>query len=249
MPVSKPTSTTRWGETSSNITEPALSYKQAGWLTGVAPPSAFENWKSKKVEDWLLYLQDLENQNWTWAGTQTFNGAVVFGSTVSVSGLLTVNSITVNSDINIAGHITSTNTGNVLTATASGATITVDVLTVNSNANLPVEGKTTLGTGISGYPKPTVWQDAHGAVHVEGAHAHSGDVASATIFAAGTIPSGMRPTATVRAICYAEDNAATKMSALLTIGTDGSVAMAGIGGSTKSVWFNVVYLPSIAGGP
>jgi hypothetical protein len=257
MPVSKPTTLPEWATSgSADITEPLLAEKQTGWIGGEAPPAQFFNWWMKLVYQWMTYVNDLPNQVITWIGAQTFNAvttflaaisgtSATFSLTVTGNSLVATNTVVAGSDITAVGDITA---GDAITA---GGQITGHDLTINAAGavNLPVQGKTTLGTGIAGYPKPTAWKGAEGEVHIEGAFAFGGDIASGTAFATGTVPSGFRPTAIVRAVCYAENAAGDNLSALISINTNGSISAEAIGVDFKSIWFNVVYLPSIAGGP
>lgn len=74
MPVAKPTKTPRWASAAGAvITEPTEGKKDIGDQVEERPPAQYRNWVAKITHDWVLWLQDIENQALIWNALQTFN--------------------------------------------------------------------------------------------------------------------------------------------------------------------------------
>ncbi|MCP4568606.1 MAG: hypothetical protein GY841_13600 [FCB group bacterium] len=54
----KPTFVPRWADTTGNISTPSEAQKNAGHVFEAAPPSSFENWRTKAVGNWLKWLNE-----------------------------------------------------------------------------------------------------------------------------------------------------------------------------------------------
>ncbi len=76
--ASKPSSIVRWGTDQTNETEPTSGQKDTGIVFGEAANSSRMNWILRTLGLWTSYLNDGD-----------LTGAHTFGSTVSVTGLLT----------------------------------------------------------------------------------------------------------------------------------------------------------------
>lgn len=64
--------------------------KDSGWLPGIQPPAQFFNWIFFLIYQWILWIQDLANQNFTggggvgpWTGLHIFTGGV--GTTAPIT--------------------------------------------------------------------------------------------------------------------------------------------------------------------
>lgn len=80
MPVAKPTDLAIWADGGgAEITVPTSSKQHAGWLAE-KPPHQYFNWWMNIVYTWVLYLNDLANQAFTWAAQHTFTLQPVFPS-------------------------------------------------------------------------------------------------------------------------------------------------------------------------
>lgn len=80
--ATKPTNLAAWNTGGANNTEPSAGEKITGWTVGQAPPSSYFNWWQRLVWQWLVYLDDIANIAWTWAGAHVFNSTARFNGRV-----------------------------------------------------------------------------------------------------------------------------------------------------------------------
>jgi hypothetical protein len=122
--MSKPTELPEWGTTSTNITDPPLSYKQPGFPTGAQVPSGVLNWLLFTIYSWILWLSTFESTAHTWSAVQTFSTApalpagvtgpvaatgAVSGSSLSTGGTLGVTGTSTLGTVNTSGVLTASN--------------------------------------------------------------------------------------------------------------------------------------------
>ncbi|MCP4570681.1 MAG: hypothetical protein GY841_24110 [FCB group bacterium] len=54
----RPTDVPRWADNTANIATPSAAQKDAGHVFEAAPPSSFENWRTKLVGNWFKWLEE-----------------------------------------------------------------------------------------------------------------------------------------------------------------------------------------------
>lgn len=118
MSVTKPSTVPRWADTgiSGRNVEPSEPKKTAGWLPGEKPPAQILNWWMALVYSWVLWLQDITNQAFTWAAIQTFTSGV----NVSGHGAQTSNIRAIASGTGIHGVLAEGSDGGGSGVTAQG---------------------------------------------------------------------------------------------------------------------------------
>lgn len=76
----KPTTLPRWATGgTAQIVEPTEGKKDTGWVPMEKPPAQYENWARKLVYDWLVYLNGLANEAFTWSMKHTFSAGLSSG--------------------------------------------------------------------------------------------------------------------------------------------------------------------------
>lgn len=75
--ATKPTNLAEWATGAAPIVEPSLPQKQAGWPVDYKPPAQWFNWWMKLLHQWVLWLNDYENEEHVWTALQTFGLAEV----------------------------------------------------------------------------------------------------------------------------------------------------------------------------
>lgn len=82
----KPVTLPIWATTAgpSDLTEPLLAEKQAGWPVGYEPPSQWFNWWMLLVYNWVVWLDAFESTAHTWTALQQFSlGISAYGADVN----------------------------------------------------------------------------------------------------------------------------------------------------------------------
>ena len=69
------------------VTAPTAAKKLLGWVVGEKPPAQYLNWWQELVYNWTQYLDDLENQGFTWTIAHTFNALATFAAGISTATL------------------------------------------------------------------------------------------------------------------------------------------------------------------
>lgn len=220
MPVSKPSELPEWADGGgADITDPPTLKKQTGWVVEQPAHDVF-NWWMNLVYQWIQWINDLQDQAFTWTAGQIFSALAHFNAGLAVASGLTV----------------------------TGGT-TTDSLTVTGATTLATPTFTTpsLSVGSANSPKLCYWKDASGAVHIEGSVNLTGvGVIDATVWASGAIASGSRPTNTIVVPAEGVTTGATRGACMVTVNTNGSLVCSSKDGTNLAggFWVNCVYHPS-----
>jgi hypothetical protein len=96
MPVTKPTIVPRWATDANRTVQPPengalVTSKDMGFLVSTRPPARFANWLFNNIYLWILWLQDLNNQDFTAGGVGAWNGGHSFKASISVEAPLASN--------------------------------------------------------------------------------------------------------------------------------------------------------------
>lgn len=101
------------------------------------------------------------------------------------------------------------------------------------------------GAQISGHRKLGWSQDAQGYVHIEGEISGSFGTSTTSLWAAGALPPGARPTGTgVQAIAYGAGNTAGVVD--MVVGSDGRLDVISQGGTATAIRVQFSYHPGVA---
>lgn len=174
MPVTKPTTILDWASSATGIARTATIPPTDiidGWAPAYKPPAQYLNYALKNHTSWIKWLNDINNQAFTWASLQTFSagvdvsGGATIGGGAAVTGGLTVDTLNVTSN---------------------------SVVYVGSGGGAPAFAG--LWQNRSGQRKCLYYVDAQNRLNIEmNCEASDGgavDHNSETIF---TLPSGLRP--------------------------------------------------------
>lgn len=121
MPVTKPTVLPRYGTTGVVVTPPS-GKQDVGYVENEKPPAQYLNWLALNTYKWLEWLQDINNQAFTWTAAQAFAGAsfseLVAMLTLTITSTLTVNTIVF--DGTVANSVELVNVPDVTVTTGIG---------------------------------------------------------------------------------------------------------------------------------
>jgi hypothetical protein len=121
MPVTKPTVLPDWASSTTGLartTAPPSQDVLDGWAPGYRPPAQYLNWNFRQTTNWLKWLQDINNQAFTWSSAQAFSAGLT-GSTATLTGALSAASAVLSGALTAASGVL---TGG-LTIDSAGANI------------------------------------------------------------------------------------------------------------------------------
>lgn len=184
---SKPTDTTEWATTSSNVTEPSTPEKEAGHVYQAEAPSAWMNWWQKTEGEWNLWLNERladgadENEFRIYNPGTAAIGIELNSTGVSINGDL-LPETTATYDLGLTGSrwVDLWLSGN---ATVGGTLAVTGATTLSSTldvaGNITPNADNTYDLGAVG----AEWKDIYidGVAHIDEVNTNFIDTASATI--------------------------------------------------------------------
>ena len=206
MPVTKPTILPDWASSTigaARTLAPPGTEVVDGWPAGYRPPAQHLNYLLSNTASWLKWLQDINEQAFTWTQPQAFSGGLSMASGTSpayaslannhANSTLLLNNAGSGLALHVqtgaavfdhavtSGFLTLTNGAYI---TSGGIGVTGDIVGLN-NLNLsgemisnPVINYLSLvfGSTPSGGRRVVYWRDASSAVHVEGTISFPGGI-------------------------------------------------------------------------
>jgi hypothetical protein len=246
----KPTTLPRWATGgTAQVVEPTEGKKDTGWVPLEKPPAQYENWARKLVYDWLVYLNGLANEAFTWAAKHTFAAGLSSGVAPSAAndvvrkteldaeatarGTAITSAITTHNAVASPHSATAAVTASrLMLRDANGRSQVADPQVAADIATMGyVDGKFghtlqlfSLGPNFTADPTnpPRYWCDAGGVVRCRGAVV----AVASNISAVATLPSGWRPGTNIE--CPIVDISALGLT-FASVATDGALGIRNAG--------------------